>query len=122
MVGLAIGLAVIAGGLLIEELALDPASSAAPPAAAALAIGLGVAGLALAVVGAVLLFLAVRRVPAALDCRRCGREVAARRAAFGLLCQAGHYARIDWIAAVLTAVFWASVTAGAVGILTLWAC
>lgn len=65
------------------------------------AVALALAGIGLIVSGA------LYRPQAHVRCRRCLRPVLAWKGPFGLHCPLGeHYARIQWLLVVLTALFW----------------
>jgi len=74
--------------------------------------GMGLAAFALILTGA------LYRAQAEVRCRICARPVIAWKGAFGLHCPLGpHHARINWLAVVMTAAFWAGLLAGGIGFL-----
>ena len=84
-----------------------------------IATSVGSGGLALAGLG-LILSGALYRAQAWIRCRRCRRPVMAWRGAFGLHCPHGtHYARVQWLLVVLTALFWVGVLATA-ALIGLW--
>lgn len=81
------------------------------------AIGLAAGGLGLAAF-ALLLTGILYRAQAEVRCRVCARPVIAWKGAFGLHCPLGpHHARIAWATVVMTAIFWAALLAGGIGLL-----
>jgi hypothetical protein len=105
---LAIALAVGRTAILADA---DAARGGAPPIPTE-AAGLGALALVPLGLGLVGAGSTLARRPSVLLCRRCRERVMPAPGALGLLCPAGHYARIAWGAVAVTAGFWLAVLGG----------